>query len=126
MKPSFWLSLALLLVLIGPSPAQQQTGPDNALTFEKHVRPILKANCFQCHGEGDKLNGKLDVRLRRLIVQGGESGSAITPGKLEDSLLFQRVSKGEMPPGKKKLTSEEVAIIGRWVAAGAPAARPEP
>src|SRR5438874_116457 len=30
------------------------------------------------------------------------------------------------PPGKKKLTTNEVAVIGRWIAAGARGARPEP
>ena len=33
------------------------------LTFEKNVRPILKAHCFQCHGEADKTESKVDVRL---------------------------------------------------------------
>lgn len=26
-------------------------------TFEHDVRPILKAGCFQCHGEQEKLRG---------------------------------------------------------------------
>ena len=29
-------------------------------TFEKDIRPILKAHCFECHGEGEKLKGGLD------------------------------------------------------------------
>lgn len=33
------------------------------LTFEKDIRPILKAHCFDCHGEGEKLKGGLDLRL---------------------------------------------------------------
>src|SRR5687767_4143144 len=28
-------------------------------TYEKHVRPILKAYCFECHGEGEKLRAGL-------------------------------------------------------------------
>ena len=38
-----------------------------AITFEEDIRPILKANCFQCHGEEKKLQGGLDLRLRKLI-----------------------------------------------------------
>src|SRR5437764_8487632 len=47
---------------------------DGPATFEAHVRPLLRAYCFDCHGEGEKLRGGLDLRLRRLIVKGGENG----------------------------------------------------
>ncbi len=94
--------------------------------FETHVRPILKANCFHCHGEDDKLEGKLDLRLARLLVQGGESGPSLVAGKAEESVLLQRVVSGEMPPGEKKLTPQQIEIIRQWIAAGAKTARPEP
>src|SRR4051794_2340844 len=99
------LTTILLFLLTGPVLAQDA---DDALTFEKHVRPLLKAYCFDCHGEGEKLKGGLDLRLRRLLVQGGKSGPALLPGKRDESLLYERISKGEMPPGKKKLTKEEL------------------
>jgi hypothetical protein len=95
-------------------------------TFEKDIRPILKANCFDCHGEGEKLKGGLDVRLRRLILQGGNEGPAIVPGKPDKSLLFTMVHEGEMPKRDKKLTKEQIALIKDWIAAGAKTARPEP
>lgn len=103
--------------------AQGVKGP---LNFETHVRPILKANCFECHGEGKKLKGGLDLRLRHYLAKGGKSGSALLPGKPGDSVLVQRIRSQEMPPGKKKLTKDEVALIERWIAEGAPTARPEP
>ena len=46
------------------------------VTFEKHVRPILKANCFHCHGEEEEIESGLDLRLRQLIVGGAASGPA--------------------------------------------------
>jgi uncharacterized protein DUF1553/uncharacterized protein DUF1549/cytochrome c len=95
-------------------------------TFEKDIRPILKAHCFECHGEGEKLKGGLDVRLRRLILKGGDDGPVIVPGKPEKSLLFKLVHSGEMPKREKKLTREQVALIKEWIAAGAKTARPEP
>ncbi len=97
-----------------------------APTFESGVRPILKAYCLDCHGEGEKLRGGLDLRLSRLAVKGGDSGPAVVAGKPDASLLYQRVRAGEMPPGKKKLTAEEVERIGRWIAAGAKAEQTEP
>ena len=98
------------------------------VTFERDVRPILKARCFQCHGEGGKREGNLDLRLRRLLVAGGDSGAAIVPGKPEESYLLDRLKAGEMPPGKEaeKLTAKEIGLIERWLATGAQTAQPEP
>ena len=42
--------------------------PPQPLTFERHIRPLLKHHCVHCHGEGEKLKGGLDVRLRRFLV----------------------------------------------------------
>jgi len=95
-------------------------------TFEKDIRPILKAHCFDCHGEGEKLNGGLDLRLRRLMLKGGDDGPAVVPGKPDRSLLFTKVHSGEMPKRDKKLSREQVALIKQWIAAGAKTARPEP
>ncbi len=96
------------------------------LTFEKHVRPILKAHCFQCHGEAGKTEAKLDVRLKRLLEKGGETGPAIMPGQPDQSLLLKRIESGEMPPVERKLTPAERNVLRRWIAAGAKTAAPEP
>ncbi|MBC8356029.1 MAG: DUF1553 domain-containing protein [Planctomycetes bacterium] len=96
------------------------------LTFEQHIRPILKANCFQCHGEEGKREGGLDLRLRRLIVVGGESGASLVPGNTEASVIWQRVRSGEMPPVDKKLSAQELSLLEQWIANGAKTARSEP
>ncbi|MBI2478093.1 MAG: DUF1549 domain-containing protein [Planctomycetia bacterium] len=97
-------------------------------TYEKQVRPILKTHCFQCHGEGNELQGGLDVRLGRLIAKGGDSGEAFVAGKPEDSLLLQRLVAGDMPPEEVALrpTADEIATVERWIAGGAVVSRPEP
>ncbi|MDA1052649.1 MAG: DUF1553 domain-containing protein [Planctomycetota bacterium] len=102
------------------------TARAESLSFEQHIRPIFKANCFHCHGEEGKREGGLDLRLRRLIVDGGDSGASLVPGDVEASLLLQRVRSGEMPPVDKKLSSKEVLLIEQWIAAGAETARSEP
>jgi mono/diheme cytochrome c family protein len=103
--------------------------PGAKLTFERHVRPILKTHCFQCHGEEEEHEGGLDVRLRRFLTKGGDSGPVIVPGKPDESVLIERLRSGEMPPGddpKKKVPRAEIEIIVRWIAAGAVTARAEP
>ncbi len=115
------LSVCMVVSLVGAAAGAEKPAAAALLTFESHVRPLFKVYCLDCHGEGEKLRGGLDLRLRRLTVQGGDSGPAVDSGKPADSLLLQRVRDGEMPPGtKKKLSPTEVEVIARWVAAGAP------
>src|SRR5881227_2436716 len=95
-----WLLLAFRPLMAAPPP-----------TFEKDIRPILKAHCFDCHGEGEKLKGGLDLRLQRLMLKGGDDGAVIAPGKPEKSLLLKLVQSGEMPKRDKKLTPDQVTII---------------
>lgn len=118
---SVWIAFAWLNCVVATA---QSTGGDPV--YETHVRPILKANCFHCHGEEEKVEGNLDVRLVRLIARGGDSGPAIVVGQPDESPLLQRVIAGEMPPGDKKLTSQQIDTLRRWVATGAKTARTEP
>ena len=99
---------------------------DEAPSFERDARPVFKAYCFECHGGGEKIEGGLDLRLRRFIVHGGDSGPAIAPGNADASLLVTRARSGEMPPLEKKVPPEELAAIERWIAAGALTLRDEP
>lgn len=96
------------------------------LTFERDIRPILKAHCFPCHGEGEKLKAGVDLRLRRFMLTNSESGRVIVPGKPGESVMLKMVVSGEMPKGEKKLTREQIAKIERWIERGAPTLRPEP
>jgi mono/diheme cytochrome c family protein len=113
-----------LLALVPFFAAPAVAAPE--LSFEQQVRPLLKAHCFECHGEGKKLKGGLDVRLRRSLLQGGDTGSALDLSKPAESTLIQRLRSEEMPPGKKKLSRDEIALVERWIAAGAPTTGPEP
>ena len=119
-------SLPLSLCLAAVSFSQHALVAEE-LTYESHIRPILKEHCFHCHGEQGEKEGGLDLRLRRFLVRGGESGPAIVPGDANGSLLVQRVVGGEMPPEEdKRLPKEKVEILRKWVGAGAPTAREEP
>lgn len=117
-----FLPAALLLLLLFPALAKAE----EPLTYEKHVRPILKAHCFHCHGEGGELKGNLDLRLRRLIAKGGDSGEGLIPGKPGESILLQRIKDKQMPPNNKLVPEKEVAILEQWIAAGAATAAAEP
>ncbi|MBL9126184.1 MAG: PSD1 domain-containing protein [Verrucomicrobiales bacterium] len=100
--------------------------PPTSLSFERDVRPILKAHCFHCHGEGEKAEGGVDLRLRRLMLAPSDSGDVVVPGHPDRSVLVAKVASGEMPKGEKKLTTAQVEVLRAWVAQGAPTLRPEP
>lgn len=97
-----------------------------SLTFEKDVRPILKAHCFLCHGEEPEKAGELDLRLVRRMVEGGDSGAALVPGEPDESLVWHRIDDDEMPPGPKKLSDQERTVISAWIRQGANTVREEP
>ncbi|MEM7235593.1 MAG: DUF1549 domain-containing protein [Planctomycetota bacterium] len=115
------ISIAILFVTVA-SPALA----NEPLTFERDVRPIFRAHCFDCHGATKELKGELDLRLVRFLTRGGKHGAAIVRGASAKSRLIERIRRGEMPPGDAKVPAEELAILERWIDAGAKTARPEP
>jgi Protein of unknown function (DUF1553)/Protein of unknown function (DUF1549)/Planctomycete cytochrome C len=116
---------APFVVLIAGSPLFAQTpAPD----FTRDIRSILVSKCFQCHGPDDKVRKaglRLDTRegaIRKL----DDGKTAIVPGDIRKSELVQRVTSNDsmhvMPPAKtgKRLTADEINVLSRWIAAGAP------
>jgi hypothetical protein len=89
--------------------------------FEKEVRPLLVANCWQCHGPA-KARGGLRLTSRELLLQGGDSGPAAVAGKPEDSLLVRAVRYQDSPrmPPRGKLTDRQIGVLERWVKRGLP------
>ncbi len=117
-----WSPLLAVFLFSTFSPAL----PAEELTFEQHVRPILKAYCLDCHGGHEEVQGKLDLRLKRFVERGGESGPALVASQPEASSLLARIKAEEMPPGEKKVPPEQIDIIERWIATGAKTTNVEP
>ena len=90
--------------------------------FEKRIRPILVDNCYNCHSADTNSRGGLRVDDRNGLLNGGDHGAAIVPGKPDESLLLKAVSytdgKLQMPP-KKQLTAEQLADLRKWIGDGA-------
>ena len=120
-KKTTWTTTLVMLILTEWNNARSQD-----ITFERHIRPILRQYCFDCHGATDKREGNLDLRLVRFMKHGGDSGAAIAEGKASESLLIQRVIDGEMPPGESHLPAEQLRLLKVWIDAGAKTERVEP
>lgn len=86
----------------------------------KRALALLNTKCVRCHGANRQESG-LDLRSRKAILKGGDSGAGLVPGKPDESLILQRVRDGEMPPRNAgQLSTQEIATLQQWIAAGAP------
>ncbi len=102
-------------------------GAEREVSFEKDVRPILKAHCTHCHGEEEKPKGGVDLRLRRFMDKELDGGRhVVEPGKPDKSEMILLVREGEMPRKGKPLTPEQIAVLEKWIAQGAKVTKPEP
>ncbi len=119
------IATAAFVVLISLLFANLGNAADTAAFefFEKQVRPLLVARCYQCHS-GKKAGGGLSLETAQGWRTGGESGAAIVVGKPDQSLLIDAINYGslEMPPPDAggRLPADEIEILTRWVAMGAP------
>ena len=89
--------------------------------FEKHIRPVLVSKCYECHSSSTKEpKGNLLLDTREGIRMGGDSGEAVVPGQLDDSVLLEAIRwEGlEMPP-EEQLPPETIAKFEQWIKMGA-------
>src|SRR5262249_10350528 len=91
------------------------------VSFSKDLQPILEQNCWSCHGPSMQ-SSRLDLSTLEGALRGGARGSAIVPGKAEDSRLYRIIAgleKPAMPLGGAKLADSQVAAIKTWIDQGA-------
>jgi mono/diheme cytochrome c family protein len=116
--PTFLLALtAPLLACALARSADQEVTPESDRFYRTHVEPVLRKSCFGCHG-AIKKKSSLDLRTMESILRGGEHGPAIVPGKPTKSAVFRLIQPGadpQMPPGKKRLSAEEISVIAAWI-----------
>ena len=117
--------LTSVLVLMGSS-AWAQSSPAAAssgvqIDYDQHVKPILAAKCFSCHGAKQQQSG-LRLDRRQPALRGGDYGPVITPGNSAESKLILRITGSEaglqMPP-TGALEDDEIAVLRAWIDQGA-------
>ena len=111
----FAIIIGSFIGLIGFCQAAEPDRPDLA----RKAEAILRANCYQCHGQDGVFEGGMNYILdaAKLIAR-----KKIVPGKPEESKLYIRVAKGTMPPAdhQPRPSAAEKEILKQWIAAGAP------
>ena len=123
------LQIACLLVLVGlfmgntvPIVADDAAAPPAAkVTYDEHVRPILRQHCFTCHNQDTK---KSDLALDSFTaaMRGGAGGEVVLAGDPDNSRLWDLVShtgEPKMPPEQDKLPEAKLQTIRAWIIGGA-------
>src|SRR5688572_7121008 len=112
------LAVGLLPLLFPALALAADPAPEAIDFFEQRIRPILVEHCYECHGpEAKEPGGGLRLDSREAVRKGGASGSALTPGDPEKSLLILAVRHTDkdlkMPP-EKKLSDVQIADLALW------------
>lgn len=119
----------LLLIVVGGvsgTLCMSRIHAEDAIEFNRDVRPILSEKCFACHGP-DAKSREAELRLDQPGSAFGEKEgrAAIRPGNPAQSELVHRITAHEdaerMPPAGagKPLTDEEIALLKKWIEQGA-------
>ena len=79
MRKAGMVSLIALCLAAGNGLAADD--PKGVDFFEKHIRPVLVSQCYQCHSASAKeLKGELRLDTREGLRKGGESGAIFVAG----------------------------------------------
>lgn len=114
---SLLLNIFILTVCLLASPNARSEADDY-----QAIQQILKQHCISCHGPMKKEGG---LRLDRgtSILQGGDSGPALTRRSSQASELIRRVTSSDedrMPPEGAQLSAEEIQKLTQWIDADLP------
>ncbi len=119
MMNSLTRSAILSLLLFVPDVCAGDAGTD---FFENKIRPVLVEHCYSCHSTNAKTKAGLALDTKVGVLEGGDSGPALVPGKPSESLLLTAVKyagETKMPPAGK-LPDAVIADLEKWIAMGAP------
>lgn len=114
------LLTTLLLISSATMANGQEEKKPPKVTYDDHVKPILKEKCFSCHN-ADKKSADLDLTTYTNLMQGGASGTVIEPGDASTSYLYELVtheSEPFMPPESPKMPDEMIEVLRKWIDGG--------
>jgi mono/diheme cytochrome c family protein len=118
MTPLQFSLVAGLLPFFVPASLPAQPPP----SYSKQIKPFFARYCVECH-TNDEPKGGLDLDTYKTLLEGGDNGAVVTPGKAETSRIVRVIERKEkpfMPPRKSKQPRpEEVALLRAWIDAGA-------
>ena len=123
-RPGAWrpwvVALGVFVGGTGEAPGADKAPARDGVSFERDVAPVLTRHCIRCHRPDNK---KGDLSL----VSAGdlEESGVVVPGKPGESDLLGAITpkagggRSSMPKEGSALSTDEVAVVRRWVEQGA-------
>ena len=121
------LSLALILLILPrilpAGSAEQENRAEEEVSFYRDVRPIFQANCQGCHQPARASGDYVMTSFDRLLHGGESETSAVVADIPDESYLIELITptdgKAQMPKKGDPLSESQIALIRRWIEAGA-------
>jgi hypothetical protein len=125
------LSQIALAFAFGCGATAEATGADKAaaadlagpIDFKRDIQPIFESRCYECHGAQKQKSGVRFDQKEGAFKDSDSGKPAVLPGKSSESLLIKRVTSTDpeeiMPPKGEKLNAAQIALLKRWIDAGA-------
>ena len=115
----------LAVEVVSPPPLEMadttvaDTGPvESAPTFDEHIKPILEANCGNCHGTAGQWGASSYEDSQKAAY------SAQCSGLTKGECYAVRIKDETMPTGGSVLSamtdSGDLELLDQWIAAGMP------
>ena len=121
--PRYLMTLLALALALVVAPMANAVDSSSVVNFERDVRPILRENCYSCHG-AEKQKSGLRLDNRASAFKGGEAHRPdIIAGKAGESPLIHLLNSTDadqrMPYKKAALSPADIATLTRWIDQGA-------
>ncbi len=117
------LRILFILAVILARPVFGAEADARPVSFRTEIAPLLQRRCAACHCE-ESAKGGYRLDTFQLLQKAGDGGDApLIAGKAKDSPLFKflvaKDPEDRMPQKADALPDSEIALIERWINAGA-------
>ncbi|MBD3673069.1 MAG: DUF1553 domain-containing protein [Planctomycetaceae bacterium] len=112
-------ALILATSFIVSTPAQEETGENGKIDFERQIAPLLETHCIRCHSPNNR-KGELsletfaDLKENGYVIAGDPENSYLI-----DLVVSQSGTSPEMPKEGDALSDVEVDLLKQWIREGA-------
>ncbi len=116
--------LLVLSASFGAAAEPSDKKEPSEVSYYKDVRRIFQQHCQGCHQPAKPQGGYVMTGYADLLKKGDHEQPGIVPGRPELSKVIEQIlpkgaKKPAMPKGKDPLSTADIELIKKWIAAGA-------